>query len=264
MRLGGSLFVRNAVELDYCVAEAASSLAAICDDVVVLDCQSTDETLDVLYEARKEWPNLRVIEGGDWDCAPDYTRLSILADVAKSHLRTDWHFCLQADEVLHEDDFPAIRAATSQGLWDSFMCRRINFFGDTNHHVRFDIRAGDKPVSDVIFRLAKIKYGSFMDGETLKVNPATTSGEYLDKIRIFHYGFVRDEDRHVDKILSMQSWFWGPASRPDDRAIKAKEEGRAFDWREYKSRDLLCEFRGTHPRFAEKWVLARQSRKVAV
>ena len=262
--LGGSIIVRNAVEFDYCVVEAATSLAAVCDDVVVLDCRSTDGTLDLLRDAQQRLPNLRVVEGGDWNCADNYVRLSLLTDVAKSHLSTDWHFCLQADEVLHEDDFPNIRAAVAQGLWDSFMNRRINFFGDLYHYIRFDAPDEHKPVSDVIFRLAHIKYGSHNDAETMKVDPATTSGEYLDGIRIFHYGFVRDNFKHVDKILSMQSWFWGPGSVPDGRAIRAKERGVAFDWREFKTRDLLDRFTGTHPKFAREWVESRQARKEPV
>ena len=46
--LGGSLFVRNAIQYDYCVEEAIESLAACCDEVFVLDCQSDDGTTEKL------------------------------------------------------------------------------------------------------------------------------------------------------------------------------------------------------------------------
>lgn len=264
MTLGGSIIVHNAVEFDYCVCEAAASLAGVCDDVVVLDCQSTDETLDVLRETARNLPNLRIVEGGDWHCADNYMRLSILTDVARSHLNADWHFTLQADEVLHEDEFPAIRAAVSQGLWDSVMSRRINFFGDLNHFIRYDAPDAAKPVSDVVFRLAKAKYNSHMDAETMKIDPATSTGEYLDRIRLFHYGFVRDNFKQVDRVLSMQSWFGGPGSTPDQRCIRAKERGVGFDWKEFKTRELLERFTGTHPSFARGWIESRQASKEPV
>lgn len=262
--LGGSIIVHNAVEFDYCVAESLASLAAVCDDVVVLDCQSTDETLDLLRDTARMLMNVRVIEGGDWNCAPDYSRLAILTDLAKSHLKTDWHFSLQADEVLHEDDFPAIRQVVLQRPYDSCMSRRINFFGDLSHYIRFDAPRGEKPVSDVVFRLADIKYGSHGDAESMKIDPATITDQFLDRVRIFHYGFVRDDYKQIDRIMSMQSWFWGAGSVPDHRAVAAKAKGEPLDWRQFKTRDVLARFEGTHPKFAREWVAARQASKVPI
>jgi hypothetical protein len=261
--LGGTIIVHNAVRFDYCVCEAAASLCGVCDDVVVLDCQSTDDTLDHLQDLARRVPNLRVIEGGDWNCAENYSRLALLTDFARSHLKTDWHFNLQADEVLHEDDFAQIRQAIREGVYDSFTSRRINFFGDFKHHIRFDLKEG-KPVSDIVIRLAHTKYASYMDAEALQVDPATMSHQYPDRMRIFHYGFVRDDHKQIDRAFTMQSWFFGPGGPIDPRIVACKEQGKPFDWREFKSRDLLTRFEGTHPKFAAEWIAARQAGKVPV
>src|SRR5687768_10364303 len=82
--LGGSMFIHNAIEFDYCITEALTSLHAICDDVVILDAESNDGTLDVLRELKKTLPKLRLIEGAKWECAPNFERLAILANQARS------------------------------------------------------------------------------------------------------------------------------------------------------------------------------------
>ena len=260
-RLGGSVFAHNAVRFDYCLAESVKSLCAICDEVVALDAQSEDETLDVLRQLEKEHGNLKVVEGAPWNCAPNYNRLVILADMAKSHLKTPWHFMLQADEVIHERSVGHIREMISNPYgWDSAMVRRLNLFGDLDHYLGVDIPQKDKPCSDAVIRLAKIKYGAYGDAESLQVEPVSFTQEYTDKIIIFHYGLVRKDANLIEKIIDMQSWFSGPGSQPDHRVV-AMQESKVFDWRVMKERELLRPLPYSHPVFSQQWVEQRRLTK---
>ena len=262
--LGGSMFIRNAIELDYCVGEALDSLCAVCDEVVCLDAQSTDNTLDLLKVVQSRNPNLRVVEGGDWNCAPNFERLRILADAAKSYLKTDWNFMLQGDEVIHENSFHAIKKAIQNPNQSSCMIRRMNLWGDCNHYLKYDIPQEHKPVSDEVVRLAKMEFNAHGDAESLAVDHRYI-GRKVDDIVIFHYGFVRRDQNMIDKTISMQSWFWGPGSQPDHRVVEmSKKEKPRFEWEVMKTRDLLDRIPYEHPKFSKAWAEERQKEKIPV
>lgn len=261
--LGGSMFIHNALEFDYCITEALESLHALCDDVVILDAQSTDGTIDVLRELKKKLPKLRLVEGAKWDCAPNFERLRILANEARSLLRTDWHFMLQADEVIHEDSFPHIREAiNSRSGKEGYFCRRLNFFGDYNHYIKIHGPHENKPCGDQIVRLATINKPAIGDAETIGTDYPKTGLEYMDKIRIFHYGLVREDAKAIKKIISMQTWFWGPTGIPDPKVVEMDKKGDGvFDWTILKTKDMFDKLEGSHPRFARKYVEERQAKK---
>lgn len=262
--LGGSMFIRNAVQFDYCVGEALDSLCAICDKAVILDCGSTDGTLDLLVDAEKRNANLRVVTGADWECQNNFDRLRVLADAAKSYLDTSWHFMLQADEVIHESSFPFIRKAVMSPNYKSYAIRRCNLFGDLNHYLRYDLDQQHKPCSDIVFRLATIENPAYGDAESLQVDPAFLCEDYIDKITIYHYGFVRRDANSIDKILSMQSWFWGPGSNPDQRVVEMSKRGTRYEWEIMKTREMLAHIPQPHPKFSAAWAEERQREKIPV
>jgi len=262
--LGGSLFIRNAIQFDYCVSEALESLCAVCDQAVVVDASSTDGTVDILLDVQKRNSNLQVVTGANWECHEKFDRLRILADVAKSYLTTDWHFMLQADEVIHEDSFKHIRKAIQHPTNKSYMVRRCNLFGDLNHHLRYDIEQEHKPCSDAVVRLATIENPAYGDAESLQVDPRWIE-DYTGKITIFHYGFVRRDANLLDKTINMQSWFWGPNSTPDSRVVDMAKKGmNRYEWELMKTREMLSPITMAHPKFAKAWAEERQQEKIPV
>lgn len=263
-KLGGSMFIRNAIQFDYCVAEALDSLCAVCDEAVIVDAGSTDGTIDLLKEVQSRNRNLKVVTGANWECHEKYDRLRILADIATSYLKTDWNFMLQADEVIHEKSFPAIRKAIQHPTNRSYMIRRCNLWGDLNHYLKYDIPQEHKPVSDQVIRLATTDHVAHGDAESLQAD-ARYMGVKTDEIVIFHYGFVRRDANMIDKTISMQSWFWGPGSQPDHRVVEmSKKENPRFEWEVMKTRDLLGDLPLPHPKFAKKWAEERQAEKIPV
>ncbi len=248
--LGGSLFVRNALKFGYCMTEALDSLYALCDQVSVLECGSDDGTQDILkfWAAGKTDPGKKVIVnyGHPWEVGKAYDRLAILANVARSYLTTDWHFMLQADEVLHESAFPEIRKLI-EGSANGYFCRRLNLFRSPDVHVRLDSKK--KPCGDVVLRLARTKCLVVGDAESIGVEQGADAG-HVDKIVIFHYGYVREGAKHIAKAIDMQSWFFGPGSTPDQRIVKMRDEGNKFRPEVFFQPEDVCPIPIPHPIFA--------------
>lgn len=259
--LGGSLFVHNGIAFDYCFREAIASLCGVCDEVVALDAQSDDGTAEAMLALSGKFPNLKVVTGADWNCAENHLRLSMLANESASHLTADWHFMLQADEVLHERSYPFIHTAIASEYYDSFMVRRYNLIGDVNHCLRLDCAQERKPCSDAIIRLARRGYHAYSDAESLQVNPCSFDAVgQLENITIYHYGLVRDDAKLIEKVIDMQCWFSGPGGTPDHRIV-AMRYSRHFAWEELFSRDEIMRVPFGTPAAATRWAADRQKEK---
>ena len=255
--LGGSIFVRNAVKFDYCIREAVESLVPLCDEVVVLDCQSEDDTMDILQELEAKHGNVRVYDGGEWECAPNFERLALLANQAKEFLRTKWHFMLQADEVLHEDSYPRVREALAlAGPGNkTWMVKRFNLYPDFDHYVKENSKR--KPCNDYPLRLGRRDIPAVGDAEGLFLvgfNP-----KWRDLIHIFHYGYVRRRDLILDKAIDMQSWFHGPNSQPDPRCVEMKKTTGFFRPEEIIPMSECKPLTMSHPKVALEWVQERRA-----
>jgi beta-1,4-mannosyl-glycoprotein beta-1,4-N-acetylglucosaminyltransferase len=257
--LGGSLFVRNAIRYGYCVIEALESIYALCDEISILECGSDDGTQELLrtwIASKGEHKKIHAEFDHPWDVAPDYSRLAILANIAKNKLTTDWHFMIQADEVLHESSFGAIRLLIERNA-TGYYCRRLNLFRTPDTHVRLD--SNKKPCGDVVCRLARTKFQAISDAESLAVDGGLDRG-HVDKIVIFHYGFVRPGSKLIAKGLDMQSWFFGKGSTPDQRIVQMHNEGDVFHPEVYFGEGDVCPIPIPHPMFAQELAISLRAR----
>lgn len=255
--LSGSLFVRNAIKLDYCVRESIASISELCDEVVVLDCQSDDGTTDMLLNYCRGLPNVKYMTNGDWRCANDYTKLKILANACIRETRHPWHFMIQADEVLHENSFEWIREIIKYPSHKNtaYGVRRFNLFGTMDRYISLGMPT--KPCSDRPVRLARRHIMAGGDAESLV--GAHPNYSYLDKLFLFHYGYVRHDKQNVDKAVEMQSWFFGGngnTARVDGRLLEMQKRGV---WEPEKLIDpkWLDPLPLAHPKFSRVWVSDR-------
>jgi hypothetical protein len=251
--LGGSIFVRDAIRLDYCLEAAIESLAPVCDEIVALDCESTDGTVDLLLELERRHSHLRVYTGQPWEVGDNYVRLALHANAAREKLDTHWHFMLQADEVLHEASHPIIREAVTADGWGAttFRVRRFNLYGDVDRCVKIDSTM--KPCSDMPTRLAMTPYPAVGDAESI-IESDGRDMRLLNHITIVHYGFVRAGEALIDKTIEMQGWFHGKEATVDERVLKMRAEGSGFRYRDIIPDDELMTLPVSHPRFAQAWV----------
>lgn len=243
--LGGILFIRNGVEFDYCFQQAIDCLYQLCDKVIILDAGSTDGTDEVVRQYESENIMVICLDKEEWDKQQGREKLSYFQNLALSFLDTDYYFLLQGDEIIHEDSFPSIREAIETGE-EAFICSRINLWGDCNSYI--NVPTDKQPCSTKVIRLAKTKYKSVDDGESISANAIS---KFAEDIRIYHYGFVRKKEVMKSKIINMQENVFQIAH---DQKL---DQSEVFDSELWFKNDELSPIKEKHPTFIKEWVKTR-------
>lgn len=201
MNLAGTLIVYNGIKSDYCFVEAVNSLKDACDLVIIVDCGSSDGTQSILATLIDSKTKIINFSTEEWFRQQGREKLAYFTNKAIKEAKREgfeWQFNLQADEVIHEDSIPFIRAAiekNNEGYW----VRRINLWGNSQYQLNVPIER--MPVSPQIIRLCKTNYLSIDDAESINC-PASI--DFFNEIRIYHMGFVRDKFKHIEKIKHIQ------------------------------------------------------------
>lgn len=214
-RISGFTFVRNGVRFDYPFGEALRSLLPLVDELVIVVGKGDDGTLERVRELGKSEPKLKVFESV-WDDSlrKDGAILAQQTDLAMSHCTGDWGIYLQADEVLHEEDYGKIRAAIEsahgrKGV-DGILFDYVHFYGDffvvnrSPSAYRHEIRAVRLKSGVVSWRDAqgfrrKFEHGDHAHFEKLHV---LRSGA-----KIYHYGWVRPPEVMKEKTVAMDKLY---------------------------------------------------------
>jgi glycosyltransferase involved in cell wall biosynthesis len=204
MTLGGTLFVRNGIEYDYCTSESIKCLQELCDEVVIVDAGSDDGTTEIVRSFANKHTKVICLSPKLWHTVHGREKLSFFTNMAIAGLSTDWNFNLQSDEIIHEDCYANIRKAIEIPNAQAFVSKRINLWGDCQHFL--DVPQHRKPVSTEITRLARTIYRSVDDAESIN---APAWDDFTELIRIYHAGFVRDKYKHCGKIKNMQEDIFG-------------------------------------------------------
>ena len=248
--LGGSTFIRNAIELDYPVEACIRSLMGCCDKVVVLDCGSDDGTDGILRSLHEEYEGRMVIHpfpftlpqhGHRWLLqAINHARITLMG------MGLGWHLQLDADEVIHEDDCPLIHDAVRKNR-PQFLYRR-NFWGRPDVQLKDDVVCGTW-----VARLAQVTVPNVSD-EPYPPNrqPLSRLISHRDGIQLFHYGFCRDRKKFFRKARLMEdSYFknhnpaWDMLAYDNDAGFQALQEGKTMP------------FAGSHPMVIREWLQER-------
>jgi hypothetical protein len=239
MKVSGFTIARNICRFDYPAVESIQSLLPLVDELVVACGQSEDETrerISAIGDSR-----IRIIDT-IWDeslreggrVLADETNKALAATAPDS----DWCFYLQADEVLHEKDYPAIREAMRACLnrpgVDGLLFDYRHFYGayryvgDSRAWYRNEIRVVRPQPGLHSYRDAQ---GFRIGNRKLRVCRAGAE--------VYHYGWVKnprqqqEKQRHFNKL-------WHP-----DEVVEARV-GKAGDY-DYALIDSLDLFRETHP-----------------
>ena len=131
--LSGIVPVRNNYHLDYLAVQAVESLLPVCDEVIVVDAQSTDGTREFFLALSEADPKVRVVDFPWTNPVKDTWLMVNWIAAARHHLRYDMQIQLDADEVLHPDGYPEIRRCVAErgARW----VRRVNFWSDAQHEL---------------------------------------------------------------------------------------------------------------------------------
>lgn len=245
-RLGGTQFVIDAVKYDYSFVESINSMKEFCDEIVVLDAGSKDGTVEVLKTLEDEKTKIIYLDREEWDSLHGWAKLNHFSNKAIAELTTEWNFYQQADEVVHERCYGAIREAVDHGDAEAYLVERINLWNTPFQQL--NVIGNRNPCSTQVIRLAKSQYMTGGDAENIH---AQASSAYVDKIRMYHFGFVRDRRVHADKIRNMQGKVF-------ECGVDNKLEGMTiFDPTKWFSDTDLVPVPEPLPRIMQKWALER-------
>ncbi len=139
MKVSGFTFLRNGQKLGYPFVESIRSILPIVDEFIVALGPCDDDTERMLRGIGD--PKIRIIPT-QWNerIRPDYSVKGFVYGQQKSialfNCTGDWAFYLEADEVVHENDLPKIRAAMEKHLADerveALAFDYLHFYGNKN------------------------------------------------------------------------------------------------------------------------------------
>jgi glycosyltransferase involved in cell wall biosynthesis len=250
MKISAFTIVRNAIILEYPVVESILSILPIVDEYVVLVGKSQDDTLGLIKGIGSE--KIRIIEN-EWrdDFQRDGLFFSYLTNLALDECKGDWAFSLQADEVIHEKDLPALKRliedCDKNHAVKAISLRFYHFYGDYQTYNPY----GHRKACRIIRNTGEVI--NIWDGIAfaLRATPETRilegPREHIVKSRfwIYHYSSVKHPSKLLQKANLINVHY---------RGKEAKHLSRfQFDLR------MVKRFKGTHPKVMEKRIAEFQS-----
>lgn len=236
MKVAGFSFVRNAVKLGFPVLESLRSILPLCDELVIAVGESSDSTRDLIISMNE--PKIRIVDTVWDDSLKEGGRvLAVETDKAFKAISpdADWCIYIQADELIHEQDYPAIKKAMQDHLEnkrvDGLLFKYRHFWGSYDYVAssykwyRKEIRIVRNDPSIYSYRDAQ----GFRKGNNQKLGVKPIDAW------IYHYGWVREPETMQQKIASNQVLY----------GVQPVFDASAFDYSEVSS---LEKFTGSHPK----------------
>jgi hypothetical protein len=252
MKLAGIQIVRNAIKYDYCFEESINSMLEVCDAVIVAYVESEDDTFERLIKMSSDRLFIIQLKEADWNLYPDKHRLSYITNIAIQHAdRLGFPYILscQADEVVHESSYPAIRRFIEKG-GEAAIIRRVNLWKTPDFEL--NVPHERQPCNTQVLRLARSNFRAYDDAESLGLN-TSHEVEFCDDIVLVHYGFVRKKEVMKSKIINMQQGVFGMIDY--DKKLDECEVFNPDLW--FDPTKDLKPISVTHPKIALDWVKNR-------
>ena len=250
MKVSGFTFLRNGQRLGYPFVASIRSVLPLVDEFVIALGPCDDDTENMLRAISD--PKMRIIPT-QWNenLRADYSVKGFVYGQQKSialfNCTGDWAFYLEADEVLHENDLPKIRAAMEKHLPDerveALAFDYLHFYGNKNTIAwspgwyRSEVRIIRNTIpawsSEALF------FNIVVGHKKSRYPRAAHIGA-----TIYHYGWVRSEAQMNLKSASVLK-FW------NNRTLAPVN---------YSQIDAaaLQLFSGTHPQVVQAWLPAAE------
>jgi glycosyltransferase involved in cell wall biosynthesis len=233
LAVSGFTVIRNGNLMGYPVLESIKSVLPLVDEMIVGVGQSDDGTRQMI-EAIGD-PKIKIFDSF-WDTKKTKGGLilSEKTNEALDHCANDWCLYIQADEVIHEEDYAAIRENLERYGRDpavqGLLFQYIHFYGSystiatSRKWYRNEVRMVRKSTG---IRSWNDAQGFRVNGEKPIVAPSGA--------RIFHYGWVKPPQLMGQKSKLLNRWWHGD-----------KKDGE-FENFQYDRQYGLRLYEGTHP-----------------
>ena len=236
MKISGFTIVRNAEKLHFPIKEVILSALPIVDEFIVNlgDCDPDDKTFELINSIQSRKIK---IYSRKWDLSLGGKVFSVETNYALSKCIYDWCLYLQADEVLHENDYEKIKNACeyyySNPKVEGFLFKYYHFWGDYWHYLPFHGWYQNE------IRIIKNNSGivSFGDAQSFKKNNNKKLNVILLDAYIYHYGWVRPPHIMSTKKQIQDSIY-------HNKNLKNINNSNIFD---YGNLNKLPTFKNTHP-----------------
>lgn len=251
MSLGAFICVRNGISLDYSFELAAESLLKVVDELVLCDSDSTDGTKQALQRIADRDPRVKVV---NWPW-PNPVRESHHWFIkwlrfAQSHVKSDYLFYLDADEVL--DDSPECHAALRKAAQEQkcISVDRLNYWRSPKEIIPDGHCCGKWCIRGGPTKFPVVSDEPHHKGEEPIVDNAVREPAVI----IHHLGFLRRKEAFYAKAkVVLEGWF----GRFDTR-LEAGEKASKPVWEtECDFTGLLVPFTGYQPDDVQRWLADR-------
>ncbi|GAB5416714.1 MAG: hypothetical protein Crog4KO_22030 [Crocinitomicaceae bacterium] len=242
MKVTGFTFVRNAIIYDYPIVEAIQSILPLCDEVVVAVGNSEDATLEMIQSIDPK--KVRILETTWDDSLREGGRvLAMETDKAFQAISedSDWAFYIQGDEVIHEEDHAAIKAAMTrykeEDKVDGLLFEYKHFYGC------YDYIGAPTSWYPREIRVIKNKKGmySYKDAQGFRKHENQKLNVVKVAASVYHYGWVKSPEAMQKKQESFNK-YWHDDAWVEDNVEKVD----SYDYGEQLK--ALIPFEGTHPK----------------
>ncbi len=222
--------------MNYPFLQSLRSALPLVDEFVLGLGDSVDDTEAKLETLSLEFPGKLKVFHTSWETKHQSggSQLKHQTDKALARCEGDWCMYLQADEVLHENDYANIRAAIAAAdkrpEVEGLVFDWLHFYGNYDYVIsgrnwyRREVRVIRNRRGIESFRDAQ---GFRVAGKRLKVISANA--------RVFHYGHVQSVETNLARREGMAIW-WGEDPKLDDPGLR------------YFRHAGLKPFTGSHPR----------------
>jgi len=246
IKVCGFTFVKNAVKLDFPLVESILSALPLCDKFVVALGDSNDGTREVIENIGN---NKIQIINSVWDESQKSGGRVYALETDKAFQAIgpeyDWCLYLQADEILHEKDYPKIQEALSkwhehrdvEGLLFNY-CHfygSFDYVGNSRKWYRNEIRMIR---NDKLIQSYRDAQGFRKNGRKLSVIPVDAT--------VYHYGWVRPPAIMQQKCDVVKKYYTGESL-----------ESKIFEFDYEHNFDALMKFKGTHPEVMKNRIEAK-------
>jgi len=223
MKVSGFMFIRNAVQYDYPVLESIQSVLPLCDEFIINECSSYDDTLKLL--ATLNDPKIRIIHS-DWDLSGKRScnNFSTHTNRALDECTGDWRIYMQADEVWHEKDHNLIRSTMDRYV-DDVRIKAIalnwkHFWGgywklkpkDAAYPTEVRIIKNDPRIRSY-GDAQGFNYGS----QGMNIDKPASGHTHLADAYVYHYGWSRDPVTMFKKAKDFDEYYHPKAQCADRR-----------------------------------------------
>jgi hypothetical protein len=246
MKVSGFTFLRNGQKLGYPFVASIRSILPLVDEFVIALGPCDDDTEKMIREIGD--PKIRIIPT-TWNerLRSDYSVKGFVfgqqKTIALYNCTGDWAFYLEADEVLHEDDLPKIRAAMEKHLNDerveALAFDYLHFYGNKNTIAwspgwyRSEVRIIRNTIP--AWSSESLFFNVVVSHKKSRLPRAAHTGA-----TIYHYGWVRSEAQMNLKTSEIyRHWVEKPVPSADYSKVDPA---------------ILKLFTGTHPKVVQAWL----------